>query len=65
MRMVADMSDDKKIMANISGGNSARQFHPFFKSQLDSWLEEEWLPWWLDKQSVEANSKHELKLNPN
>ncbi|MCH2191017.1 MAG: penicillin acylase family protein [Gammaproteobacteria bacterium] len=65
MRMVADLSDDKKIMANISGGNSARQFHPYFKSQLDSWLQEQWLPWWLDKQSIEANSQHELRLKPN
>jgi len=65
MRMVADLSDDKKIMANISGGNSARQFHPYFKSQLDEWLEERWIPWWLDKESIETNSERQLQLKPN
>lgn len=64
MRMVADLSDDKKIMASISGGNSARQFHPYFKSQLDGWLKEEWAPWWLDRESIEAHSQHKLRLTP-
>jgi penicillin amidase len=64
LRMVADMSDDKKIMASMSGGNASRQFHPYFKSQLNSWLNEEWAPWWLDRASVEQNSKHQLRLVP-
>ena len=59
-----DMSDDEKIMASISGGNASRQFHPYFKSQLDSWLNEEFVPWWLDRQKISENSKHELTLNP-
>ncbi|MBL4674176.1 MAG: penicillin acylase family protein [Arenicella sp.] len=64
LRMVADMSDDQKIMASMSGGNASRQFHPYFKSQLESWLNQEWVPWWLDKSSVEQNSKHKLQLVP-
>ncbi|MEM7360327.1 MAG: penicillin acylase family protein [Pseudomonadota bacterium] len=62
MRMVADLNDDKKIMASISGGNAARQFHPYYKSQLDGWLKEEWSPWWLDRESVETHSEHQLRL---
>ena len=64
MRMVADMSDDKKVMASVSGGNAARQFHPYFKSQLETWLREEWVPWWLDTQQIEKNSKHQVVLTP-
>jgi penicillin amidase len=64
LRMVADMSDDKKIMGSISGGNASRQFHPYFKSQLAGWLEEEWVPWWLDTGSVQENSVHTIILRP-
>lgn len=64
LRMVADMSDNQKIMASMSGGNSSRQFHPYFKSHLDSWLKEELVPWWLDRAKVLEHSKHELTLTP-
>lgn len=64
LRMVADMSDDQKIMASMSGGNAARQFHPYFKTHLDSWLKEELVPWWLDETKVLENSKHTLNLVP-
>lgn len=64
MRMVADMNDNDKIMAVVSGGNSARQFHPYFKSQLDSWVDETWIPWWLNKQKILENSQHQLTLTP-
>ncbi len=65
LRFVADMSDDQKIMASISGGNASRQFHPYFKSHLDAWLNEELTPWWLDKSKILEHSKHQLTLKPN
>lgn len=65
LRMVADMSDDAKIMANLSGGSVGRQFHPYMKSQLKPWLKQQWLPWWLSKEKVLENSQHKLTLVPN
>ncbi len=64
MRMVADMNDNEKIMAVVSGGNSARQFHPHFKSQLNSWIKQEWLPWWLSEDKVIEHSHHKVSLVP-
>lgn len=64
LRMVADMSDDQKVLASMSGGNASRQFHPYFKSHLDSWLKQELVPWWLDETMVLENSEHTLNLVP-
>ncbi|MEZ4888745.1 MAG: penicillin acylase family protein [Chitinophagales bacterium] len=64
MRMVADLSDAEKIRAVVSGGNVARQFHPYFESQLDAWLSGEWLYWWFDEAKIEEHTVHELVLKP-
>jgi penicillin amidase len=64
MRMVADLSDSEKIRAVVSGGNAARQFHPYFSAQLPAWLEGKSINWWLDWQKVEENAKHSLELKP-
>jgi penicillin amidase len=61
-RMVADMSDDEKIMGVVSGGSSARVFHPYYKSQLEAWKNETWLPYWLSKEKVLENAEYELIL---
>ena len=62
LRMVADLNDSEKVMAVVSGGNAARQFHPHFKSQLDAWRSEQWHPWWLDQQKVVENHRSKLVL---
>lgn len=64
MRMVADLSDDEKIRAVVSGGNAARQFHPYFDSQLGAWLSGEVLFWWFDEEKIEEHAVHELILKP-
>ncbi len=64
MRMVADLSDNEKIRAVVSGGNAARQFHPYFDSQLEAWLKGEMLYWWFDKDKIEEHTVHELVLKP-
>lgn len=61
-RMVADLSDDEKIMGALSGGSSARVFHPYYKSQLDTWKTNDWIPYWLSKEKVQQHSKFELVL---
>lgn len=62
MRMVADLSDSEKIRAVVSGGNASRQFHPYFTSQLDSWVKGEALYWWLDPAKAKKEAVHELVL---
>jgi penicillin amidase len=64
MRLVADMADDQKIMAVLSGGVVERQFHPHQKDQLDTWFAGELLPWWFDKQAIEAHATHRQTLTP-
>ncbi len=64
MRMVVDLADHEKIRAVISGGNAARQFHPYFKSQIAPWARGEWLPWWFDPVKINEHKVHELVLIP-
>ncbi len=61
-RMIADMNDDEKIMGIIAGGNSARVFHPYYKSQLKKWDQGDWIPYWISKDKVLENAKFELTL---
>ena len=61
-RMVADMNDDEKIRGALSGGSSARIFHPYYKSQLEIWKNNNWIPYWLSKEKVIENTAHTLTL---
>jgi len=62
-RMVADLNDAEKINAVLSGGSAARIFHPSYKSQLEAWKNETWIPYWFTKEKVKQHAKHELILN--
>ncbi|MGH1334591.1 MAG: penicillin acylase family protein [Aureispira sp.] len=61
-RMVADLDDKEKIRGVLSGGSTARIFHPYYKSQLEKWKNEEWIPYWLSEDKIVAHSKHLLLL---
>jgi penicillin G amidase len=61
-RMVADMSDSTKVMGVISGGSAARVFHPYYKSQLEHWYNEEWLPYWFAEDAIYKHAAYELLL---
>jgi len=64
MRLVADMGDDDKIEAVVSGGVVDRQFHPHQKDQLPAWTEGRLLKWWFAPQQVEANAVKRQELVP-
>ena len=64
MRLVADMGDDDKIEAVVSGGVVDRQFHPHQKDQLPAWSEGRLLPWWFDPKQVEAHAVRRQELVP-
>lgn len=63
-RIVADFSDDEKIMAVIPAGNVARQGHPWMMSQLSTYLEGKWIPWWRDETRIVEHAQHTLMLLP-
>ena len=64
MRMVADMGDDEKIQAVVSGGVVDRQFHANQKDQLPAWTEGRLLTWWFSPQQVEAHARRRQELVP-
>jgi penicillin amidase len=64
MRLVADLADDEKIMAVVSGGAVERQFHANQKDQLAPWFAGELLPWWFTRPAIEAHAKHRQVLVP-
>lgn len=64
MRLVADMGDDQKIEAVVSGGVVDRQFHPHQKDQLPAWSEGRLLNWWFAPAQVEAHSRSVQHLLP-
>ena len=64
MRLVADMGDDEKIEAVLSGGVVDRQFHPHQKDQLPAWTEGRLLNWWFAPKQVEAHAVRRQVLVP-
>ncbi len=64
MRMVADMGDDEKIQAVVSGGVVDRQFHAHQKDQLPAWTEGRLLAWWFSPGQVEAHARQRQELVP-
>ena len=64
MRLVADLADDEKIMAVVTGGTVERQFHPNQKDQLAPWFAGELLPWWFARPEIERHARHRQLLVP-
>jgi penicillin amidase len=64
LRMVADLADDQKMAAVVSGGVVERQFHRNQKDQLPKWFDGELVPWWFDRQAIEANARARQTLVP-
>ena len=64
MRLVADMGDNEKIQAVVSGGVVDRQFHRSQKDQLPAWTDGKLLSWWFAPQQVEAHARHRQSLVP-
>jgi penicillin G amidase len=63
-RLVADLGDDDKLEAVVSGGVVDRQFHPHQKDQLPAWSEGRLLNWWFARDKVEANARSMQRLVP-
>jgi len=64
LRMVADLSDDDKIMAVLPGGVSGRLFHPHYKDQIKAFINGEKKYWWFSDKAIQENMKSILLLQP-
>ena len=64
MRFVADLGDDDKVEAVLSGGAVDRQFHPHQKDQLPAWSDGELSNWWLAPDRVREHAVTRQTLNP-
>ncbi|RPJ38949.1 MAG: penicillin acylase family protein [Deltaproteobacteria bacterium] len=65
LRMVADLSDDDKILAVLPGGVSGRFFHPHAKDQIKAFISGEKVYWWFSDKAIQENKKATLTLKPN
>jgi len=64
LRMVADLSDDDKILAVLPGGVSGRFFHPHAKDQIKAFINGEKVYWWFSDKAIQEHKKATLLLKP-
>jgi penicillin amidase len=64
LRMVADLSDDDKILAVLPGGVSGRFFHPHAKDQITAFINGEKVHWWFSDKAIQEHKKATLLLKP-
>ena len=64
LRMVADLSDEDKILAVLPGGVCGRLFHPHTKDQIDAYMNGEKMYWWFSDKAIKEHSQSVLNLTP-
>jgi len=64
LRMVADLSDDDKILAVLPGGVSGRIFHPHAKDQIRDFISGKKMYWWFSDKAIQEHKKTILLLQP-
>jgi len=57
LRMVADLSDEDKILAVLPGGVCGRLFHPHTKDQIQSFMNGEKVYWWFSDKAIKEHSR--------
>jgi penicillin amidase len=62
LRMVADLSDEDKILAVLPGGVCGRLFHPHTKDQVEAYMNGEKVYWWFSDKAIKEHSKAVLTL---
>ena len=62
--MVADLSDDDKILAVLPGGVSGRFFHPHAKDQIKAFISGEKMYWWFSDKAIQEHKKTTLIFEP-
>jgi penicillin amidase len=64
LRMVADLSDEDKILAVLPGGVCGRLFHPHTKDQIEAFMNGDKVYWWFSDKAIKDHSRAILNLNP-
>lgn len=64
LRMVADLSDNDKVLAVLPGGVAGRLLHPHSKDQIESFLNGDKVYWWFSDKAIQEHKKSSLLLTP-
>ena len=64
LRMVADLADDDKVLAVLSGGVAGRVFHPHAKDQIGPFISGEKRYWWFSEKEIANHTQSVLMLMP-
>jgi penicillin amidase len=64
LRMVADLADEDKVLAVLSGGVAGRVFHPHAKDQIGAFMDGEKMYWWFSDREIARHTRSEMMLTP-
>ena len=64
LRMVADLSDNEKVLAVIPGGVDGRTFSPHFTDQIEAYMSGEKMYWWFSNEKIKEHADSELHFKP-
>ena len=64
LRMVADLSDNDKVLAVLPGGVAGRFLHPHGKDQIKPFLTGDKVYWWFSDRAIQEHKKTTLLLAP-
>jgi len=64
LRMVADLSDNDKVLAVLPGGVSGRFLDNHTKDQIKSFMNGNKMYWWFSDKAIEAHRRHSLVMSP-
>jgi penicillin amidase len=62
LRMVADLSDEAKILAVLPGGVCGRLFNPHTKDQVEAFMNGDKVYWWFSDKAVKEHSRTVMTL---
>ena len=64
LRMVADLSDEDKVLAVLPGGVCGRLFHPHTKDQVEAFMKGDKVYWWFSDKAIKEHTRTRLELAP-
>jgi penicillin amidase len=64
MRMVADLSDDEKVLAVMPAGVTGRVFWPHSTDQINAFMNGDKRYWWFSDKAIAAHAEETLVLLP-
>ena len=59
---IQDMSDPARSWAVTTSGQSGHPASPHYRDHAQAWLEDRYLPLWMDDEDIDGNLEGELRL---